>query len=193
MASAVSDRLREATAVIHQRLEACIPLTAISTQPTAYRQLLQAYWGFYAPFEAALQPHVESFGDLQWQRRIKHTLLAADLAGLGVTATDLAGLPQCQNLPAVTDVPIALGTMYVLEGATLGGRQILGMQSDRLAARGASRFLTGYGTATGRMWRQFLNCLERCAPRDEQQDAVDAAVATFLAFETWLGEQGVLS
>lgn len=63
-------------------------------------------------------------------------------------------------------VPQALGVLYVLEGATLGGRVLL----RRLRAHGiipgplGSRYLESFEASAGAQWRSLCRALEDVAP-----------------------------
>lgn len=76
------------------------------------------------------------------------------------------------EMPTLTD---AMGALYVLEGAALGGQVI---RRHLLARLGFSSSFFGEGA--GPRWRAFRALLDLC----EDYDAVEAtAIATFLAFE----------
>jgi heme oxygenase len=80
-----------------------------------------------------------------------------------------------------------MGTLYVLEGATLGG-QIIQRQlhcSLGLDAGSGAAFFVGYGARTRQMWMQFSAHLER-APGLDIDAATHAAVQTFETMERWL-------
>ena len=91
-------------------------------------------------------------------------------------------------MPPLRDESEAMGCLYVLEGACLGGQVLLRSIQPRFDGEGGFRFLEGYGLETGRMWRNFLSCLNDFQNRDErdQQRLIASAVATFETFERWL-------
>jgi heme oxygenase len=80
--------------------------------------------------------------------------------------------------------------MYVLEGATLGGRVVSRSIHETLSidARGAGSFFHAYGTETAPMWRSFVERLNRQPPPFD--DIVGAALETFERFERWLLDRG---
>lgn len=186
--------LRDATASHHRRLESRIPLTDSDLPLSSYAATLRAYLGFYAPVEAQLTPLVEPVAELEWAQRRKSHLLAADLQRLAADPADddaRAG-PHCAELPALDSCAAAIGAMYVLEGATLGGRALLKLLGARLAPSGATDFLNGYGAATGQRWKQFTDYLWCIEAPEDRDAAVAAAVATFTGFEQWLDDCQVL-
>jgi heme oxygenase len=82
-----------------------------------------------------------------------------------------------------------LGARYVVEGSALGGRS-LGRQLDVLLGQGVlagRRFFTGYGAATGDVWRDYLDQLAVVPDVALKRAAVvEGATETFAIFEHWL-------
>ncbi len=84
----------------------------------------------------------------------------------------------------LTNFDFALGCLYVLEGATLGGQVI----SRHLAKLGigpenGGRFFNGYGARTGEMWKSFqTSATAYCVTHDQISEAVDGAKWTFERF-----------
>jgi heme oxygenase len=154
-------RLRRDTAAIHAATEQ-LPLMAalLADEGTAddYRRYLSALHGIYLAVEPALYTAVPPTVLEQLGVRPKLPALRRDLAALGAPpAQPAAGWPS--RLRAhVSSEPAALGGLYVLEGATLGGRVI----ARRLRARwrGQARrlpfeFLEFRGADPAGEWRRF--------------------------------------
>jgi len=186
------ERLRERTGPWHRRLEAELPLLAPASDAHVYARYLGKLWGFHAPVEHALAlvPGLERTG-LSTAQRVKCPALVADLAALGLTRAELARLPRCEFSPEPTDVPSALGCMYVLEGATLGGQVVCRELRRRMPAviEAASSYLTIYGAETGARWREFTHVLAELPSDAREETAVlDAACTTFQALHRWLVE-----
>lgn len=182
-------RLRAATASAHRTVEAAMPALDPTLTRARYERLLAAFYGLYAPLEplylaAAGAP---ATAGLALVDRAKLPLLARDLAVFGHAAAALPALPRCRALPVVASPSAALGVLYVVEGATLGGRVILRHLRGALdldPSRGAA-FFHGYGTHTGAMWKRFTAHVES-APELDLEAAIEAARATFTAFTHWL-------
>jgi heme oxygenase len=192
MISAIAG-LRAATWASHQRLEKRLDINARFTKADAYRAHLERMWGFCAAIEATWRP--ESFGGSlpDYETRRKLPLLMQDLLVLGAHPGDIASLPHCRAVPSAVDPAAAFGCVYVLEGATLGGRILLPLIECRLgltAARGAS-FLASYGEHVDSKWREFGVALDGwCGAPERQARATLAAIGTFDALAGWLcGEQ----
>ncbi len=147
-------------------------------------------WGFTAPFEARFDARLLHCAGLDdYDSRRKRDLLERDLRALGLTPAEIAALPVCADLPACADTEAAFGCLYVLEGATLGGRSLLPMVQARLGvdpAHGAA-FLASYGESIPSMWRGFGAALNAwCGTAARRARAAAAAAATFERLGEWL-------
>lgn len=191
----VLQALRANTGELHIALEKRLPFFSDTLDIPAFLLLMQAYHGFYAPLEAALQEATGLSADFDLHPLYKTATLRDDLLALGLTATGLADLPVCPELPRLDSAAACLGVLYVLEGATLGGQVLSREIHARLgldASNGAA-FLDVYGVDTGRRWRAFL--VHLCSrPLDAAECAVVVAAAqqTFRCFERWLESREVL-
>ena len=91
-------------------------------------------------------------------------------------------------LPAPRSAAQALGCLYVIEGSTLGGRE-LARRLDHLLPPGSDagrRFLLGHGPRHGTMWREFCAALEQCGDTPEgRAEMTGAALAAFAVFGDW--------
>jgi heme oxygenase len=87
---------------------------------------------------------------------------------------DLGEIKSTPMFISVDDAQ-AWGTLYVIEGSTLGG-QVL--QRTRWSHY-PSRYLGGYGERTAAMWQELSGCLDRSLPSHAVGRAVSAARATF--------------
>lgn len=187
--NAVLERLRERTRPIHLRLEAGVRTLGFDANQAGFRRYLGKLLGFHAPLELDLAS-VRGLAELglELDARAKTPALRADLAALGLDARALGGLAWCTYTPVLGDVPSALGALYVVEGATLGGQVLFHELSTRLpeTARVASRYLRVYGDQTGARWQSFVRTLGALEGDLSLKAAEETAVATFEAFETWL-------
>jgi heme oxygenase len=121
-------------------------------------------------------------------------MLRDDLRALGVE--DLDSLPDCQNLPELSDLAQGFGCLYVLEGSTLGGQfisrhvgKVLGVTPE---VGGGGRYFHAYGEQTGAMWREFGTGLTAFVAECGGEDRVVAsATATFRALRSWFAERPV--
>lgn len=158
--------------------------------PADYRRLLERMLGLHAPYEAALAGVEWSGLDVSLPARRKAHLLAADLADLGASPEEIAGLPALSPRPVLTDAVEGLGVLYVLEGSTLGGKYILRDVSARLGVRPdwGGRFFASYGRRVGPMWRECLAAIDTIPVDSPAADRAErSAVEAFHRFEDWLG------
>ncbi|MCK6190735.1 MULTISPECIES: biliverdin-producing heme oxygenase [unclassified Pseudomonas] len=194
-APSLLEALRTGTARLHVDLEKRLPFFCERLDAHWYRHLLQAYYGFYQPMEAALRDAALIPAGFDQVQRVKTPTLLRDLHALGLSEDAINALPRATDLPCLDTPAACLGTLYVLEGATLGGKVLRREMVTRLAldADNGAGFLNVYGAETGRRWNDFLDYLGH-QPLDAaaKQRAVDAARSTFRCFEQWLDSQEVL-
>jgi heme oxygenase len=183
-------RLKHETAAAHRAIEHTVDLPSRLRSAGEYRRLLERFWGFYAPIEAQLAARPEwAQYDLDIHRRLKASALVCDLRALGLSASAIDRLPRCPSLPPLGSFAHALGCLYVLEGATLGGqiiareaRRTLGLTPDHGCA-----FFSSYGEHVGAMWGEFRVLLVEMAAHETT--ILHSAHETFAAFERWLASR----
>jgi len=182
----ILQKLRQQTRAHHEALERALGLTERVLTAEEYMALLQRFYGFYHPLEACLRSleFLDGIG-LDVDARCKAHLLYADLEALGASDMEILALPLCARLPPLETLPQALGCMYVLEGATLGG-QVLVRTLGRSAAQGG-RFFASYGPAVAAMWTAFREVVRRNSVSGEVEESmVNSARATFDALHRWV-------
>ncbi|WP_161539756.1 biliverdin-producing heme oxygenase [Paramagnetospirillum kuznetsovii] len=186
---AVCAVLRRATHDLHERLErlpVMAPLTAGCVSAPQYLRALARLYGFYAPMEAVL------FGDTlpdSMGVRPKSPALLRDLSALGLSGDAITTLPHCTRLPALSDPSQRLGALYVLEGATLGGRVVLRRIADSLGelTHTATNFHGFHGDEVGPWWKYFqAELTERLRDQPSIAHATHGATATFDSLGAWL-------
>lgn len=186
--------LRAQTGPLHSGLEKRMPFFSPRLDRPLYTRLMQAYYGFYQPLEAALQASPWLPAGLDLHERLKVPALVRDLQALD--SCDVHALPLCAQLPVIEGPASCLGVLYVLEGATLGGQVLRREMQARLGLdeHSGAAFLDVYGRHTGPRWKAYLNLLERqpVEPAFVQAAAL-AAESTFFCFGQWLDRQEVLA
>jgi len=184
--SAIAE-LRSATWSSHQRLEKRLDVKSRFTDPISYRVHLEKMWGFCAAIERQLGDHVFGEALADYEKRRKIPLLTRDLIALGLDSQALGRLPLCETVPDCVDAAAAFGCVYVMEGATLGGRTLLPLVQGRLGLTSGTAFLASYGAEVGVMWRAFGVALDAwCDGPERRFRAAEAAVATFTSLDSWL-------
>ena len=181
-ATPMLDRLRAATRTAHAALEDSL---ALLRAPLSRARFAQTLAGFHA-FHRAWEPRMAALiGDeaLTGPRR-RLTLIEQDLETLGVTA----GPRVPFAVDFLADRSCAWGSLYVMEGSTLGGQMIskaLRREAEWTPETGLAYF-NPYGRRTAAMWRGFCDALERQAPSLEPDGVVQGARETFRALEVGL-------
>lgn len=184
--------LRRQTAPAHERLDDLIGSSGWLNSVDGYRTLLQRFYGYYQPLEAVLRDAVSRFDlPLDLAARQKSRLIARDLAALGLSDDRLRSIPRAPALPATESREAALGCLYVVEGATLGGQVIARRMRQEFGApiESAVAFFSSYGADVGQRWLTFCSLLADVLHNpDAEQTVVASAVAMFGGFSHWLGK-----
>ena len=177
-------RLRTETADAHRALEEELDLMRRLSDREAIVRVLCGLRGFVGPAEAALD-HALGLDVMAGRHRV--SALDADLRALGLDWPAIDRLPLCPAAGRARSRATALGALYVLEGARLGGRLIgAALARESWVPTGFSRFWSVQPNADGQ-WRRFLALL----PGEPDGDAVvDGAVETFEALRAWLVPTG---
>jgi heme oxygenase len=178
-------RLKDATAAAHQEIEADLDLMGQMRSRQRVTVLLERFLGFHRVWEAALaQSAVRDFA----AGRSRLSALESDLLALGVDAERLATLPPClpaQGLAASTAG--CIGSLYVMEGSTLGGQVISrSLAETPWAPQAGLAYFNPYGRQTAAPWRAFLTWAEQAAGGQDHAMICDAAVETFKVLGAWL-------
>ena len=170
----LSDRLRVDTARAHAALEAELDLLHDLARPRLVR-VLQRFAGFHAGWEPAVSRLLDEPALVE--PRLRLPALHADLARLGAS-TDGQAWPA----PAWLDGPAAAwGSLYVMEGSTLGG-QVIG-RALRAAGIDGLGYFDGRGREAGPLWRELRRRIDVLPEPDRVSHA---AVATFDALRAWM-------
>ena len=174
-------RLKSGTEQQHKEIEAIIDPMKNFSSLDAYKGHVLKTWTLYRPLEADLAELDWSSVKIDFASRRKTPLLEQDLRLLGVPyaspSNDKRSLRQM-------NMDFALGCLYVLEGATLGG-QVISRHLAKLGigAENGGRFFNGYGTKTGEMWKSFqASATSYCVSDDQIDEAVNGANWTFEKF-----------
>jgi heme oxygenase (biliverdin-IX-beta and delta-forming) len=191
----LSAKLRARTGYLHEQTETLLGLPDAVQTLEDYRSCLCRFFGLYLPLEHLLAAfgEWESLG-LALPSPSHSTCLAADLAALGIDPACVACAPPAL-LPHLPNFAHAVGALYVLEGATLGGRVILRSLEARIGPRiaGATKFFDGRAEAAGPLWQRFKAALDAFGNDWPQfgDDVLLGAESVFRAILTWFSSDQV--
>ncbi len=170
----VSDRLRAETAEAHGRMEAGLDLLHDLSRPRL-AEVLRRFHSFHAGWEPAAARLLDDPELFDPRRRL--AALDADLQSLGVDApAEPWPVP-----PWLGDEGAAWGSLYVMEGSTLGG-QVIGRSLRAAGVEGVTYF-DGRGREAGPLWRELRRRLDVSA---DPARVVEGARLTFDALGEWM-------
>lgn len=185
--SPLLQQLREQTRPAHLTLEAQPLLEKLlSPRLTAaeYGQLLQAMLAFYQSLEAELIPATASllrrYPDPAYRYRPRSPLLANDCRALGCASSGFTLSPVEPRLNG--DGAYLLGVLYVIEGATQGGRFIARHLADTLGVAegsGASFFNIHQGDHSWLAFRRWFGRDMAYNYRNDATSVIEGAEMTF--------------
>ena len=187
-------QLRTATAAAHRRLDAEIDVCGDGLTLERYRVLLMRFHGIFSVLEpqlAAVRGLDELDLDLDLARCCRTAWLSEDLEALGVTHSRILEVDQSTHPYLVTDVSEALGCLYVIEGAGLGGQVIVPCVQRQLGLtpNHGCRFFAGHGPATIDRWKRLRAKADDYARRTNTHTRiVESAVELFETFVNWFSE-----
>lgn len=170
--------LKAATTAAHDRLDKRIMEAKPFQDRDRYGRFLIVQRAFHRDIDALYDNPAldELLPDLAGRRRLP--LIERDLADLGIAAPHLDGDPR---LGAATDLPTALGWLYVAEGSNLGAAFLL-KEAEKLGLSETfgARHLAAAPEGRGLHWRTFTASLDTIALSDSDNErVVDSGRAAF--------------
>jgi heme oxygenase len=185
-------RLKRETAALHQHIEEGLGLVDPGLSLERYRRVLESFFGYFAPIEARIAELAPSAPPLGLELPARAQLLVRDLLALGSSASSIAALPRCTDLPRLAEPAHLAGCLYVLEGSRLGGA-IVARELQRslgVGSNGAAFFL-GDGEGVARRFKRVLAWLDEVAHAGAAADEIVAsACETFRTLSRWTEARG---
>jgi heme oxygenase len=183
----LTEKLKEETEKAHVDVEKALsPHLASIDSPAAYSKLLLLFYGYYNPVEQLIEKFIDEGIVADIKQRRKAELILNDRQNLNEQTTVNR---DCIDLPAIHNIPTALGAMYVLEGSTLGGKYISKMIKTKIGLgsdKGVS-FFNGYGSETGSKWKSFKSYINKYTGKiNEEKEIINAANETFAKMKRWI-------
>ena len=191
-ATTIHSELRSRTALLHRELEEQLDLLDPGLGIARYGRVVHAFYGFYVPLERELDRFARFEEPLGFPLACRTAWLERDIVALGTASERLGELPRCSELPPVICLEHVAGCLYVVEGASLGGKLITRALGQNLGidAESGAAFFYGHGEGTAARWKRFLGWLDGVAMASPSPGAiVTAACATFRALARWTQAQ----
>ena len=156
----------------------------------AYIRLLQRTYSFFTTWETAASRAADNIILSLLRERSRLDALSHDLQFF--QALPEHAVMPASYLPQLNEPAKLLGSMYVIEGSTLGGQFIARMLETKLqlAHGNGYSFFVGSGAATGTRWKAFGRYLadwSRANPT-ETDSIIASARQTFQAYGLWVGD-----
>lgn len=179
-------KLKEATKQQHEGLENTVNVMGSLFSLDDYKTMMTKFYRFYSSIEPRL-------GELDWaevghnfDERLKVPKLKKDLVNLGFSEDEISEIPVWDGLPKLDSHAKAFGSLYVMEGATLGGQIINRHLKEHLnlTTENGGLFFGGYGKETGPMWKKFGETVTAFSEsNNEDEQIVETAKQTFDSFK----------
>ena len=187
------DELRTRTHGAHRGLEDALDLLRLPLSRARFTQVLRGFLGFHLVWDETMRGHAGLGALIEGRGRV--AILRADLAALGESPDSIAAIPRCAAAADLAaTVPAAIGSLYVMEGSTLGGRLISrALASEPWPPAGGLRYFEPYGDRTGPMWRGFKAGARTLLPDGAWPEVGDGAVRTFETLQHWLASAAARS
>ena len=186
----ILEKLRAETRGEHDKLEALGVSEKIMDKSLSlgeYKKLIAVQYLVHKALEDELEASgMEAlFPALDYEQRKKMPLLEMDVEELDINREQLLKQNPAGKLPQLIKPFGLLGSLYVMEGATLGGMVIMKAlkKNDNLAPVSHFHYFGCYGANTGPQWKHFLAVLqEEGALPDAHGPIVAAAAQTYQYF-----------
>lgn len=176
-------RLRQATRQYHHALDRhplLLPLLDSEVSLIHYGNALAALHGIYARSETEVLTYLQQNPSLfDYLSRRKLPAMEFDLSALGRSP-----VPMNTGCPSLDSVGALFGTLYTLEGSTLGGQFI----ARKMPPHFPRQFYSVYGDLTRQRWDEFLLLADGKCPKSEYDTAAATAVALFASFKKHLDD-----
>lgn len=174
----ILEKLKEATRAQHEDTETVVNVMNRTFNMDDYKTLITKFRNFYTAFEPTLPVAALAEAGFDYEDRRKLPSLDVDAKALQIE--DRAKV--FDQLPDVSSLAKAFGSLYVIEGSTLGGQVIsrhLKQHLD-LSPENGGAFFNSYGHEVGPRWKAFGAAITSFAESGEYDDEiVQAAKETF--------------
>lgn len=182
--------LRTSTADCHKQLELnnlSQALLSDNVNQAIYCSYLIQLYSFVKGFEQYVYPELSQHF-LNINQRKKALLIEEDINALEISILKHKQLEEAIFRDTYTNVYLAAGALYVLEGSTLGGQIIVKHLQKAMPSNFVNTtYFSCYQQKTGSMWKEFLQQLT-ALPQSmiEEQQIIKGAIITFKIIDSLL-------
>ncbi len=173
-------KLKEATRAQHEGVENTVDVMSQLFSKDDYKTLITKFYRFYSAIEPELAKLDWSQVGYNFEERLKTAKLEKDLENLDAKGENT--ISPFAEIPEVDSFAKAFGSLYVMEGATLGGQIIKRHLREHLdlTPENGGLFFNGYGEKTGEMWKKFGAVITEYAEKhNEDEIIIKSAKETF--------------
>lgn len=192
MEKGIMQKLRVVTRPMHDQVEQLAYVNKImdgSLSLDEYKRIIRVNYILHWAIETAISKELseESLIKIQLSGRRKVGYLYSDLVELGLVGKAASSSVLLEPIAYASKIKIrsfahALGMMYVLEGATLGGMVIKRELAKNawIAHKVSFNYYGCYGTLQGSMWKEFKHIIEEnIQTLEDQKDVIAGAKEAF--------------
>ncbi len=189
----ILNKIREKTFVYHDDFTGWAnKILTSQADKEHYKDVLKTFYGFYLPLEQKFES-LEDWKnqDFDMVKRRKTPLLIQDMKSMEMTDEEISQIEMCENLPTINNMPEALGCLYVVEGATLGGQIVSNKLKETLGltANTGSAFFNSYKENVRPMWKEFSDFITKYSEENKiEEPIVEASDQTYHKFNEWLAK-----
>jgi len=186
----LSEKLKEQTKSNHQLLEKkLLKKLKLIRSLDEYAALLTHFYSYFGALEILIDERLDINQLPDYSSRRKTASILNDLKSLNLIFPHLA---KSGSLPEICNHFQALGSLYVIEGSTLGGQIINKMLNEQVTGIDPSKlsFFSGYGEHTYKMWNIFKQAIDVITDQEEQKIVIESANNTFFQFSNWFDCNG---
>jgi len=179
-------KLKESTREQHEAVESAVDVMNRMFTLDDYKALIGRFRKFYAAYEPTLPIKELRDAGFDYNTRRKLPSLNADAEVLGIT-----GEESFDELPTISTLAKAFGSLYVIEGSTLGGQVISRHLKEHLGItpENGGAFFNSYGSDVGRMWKEFGEAITNFSgDGNADREIIQGATETFDSIRKCVGK-----
>lgn len=185
MTTTLAQELRSATKEWHHVIDHHPMISQLAKKDITeeqYRRILQTFAWIYDPLQRHLVDVQFRLGLLgEYRISPRQDWLADDLEYFGIELGQSRHPLKDWRQPTIDSAAKLVGTLYVVEGSTLGGQVLMRCLTDSLGVTPVEggRFFSGHGEATMAHWANLWKLAEKVCPIYDWDAACSAAREMF--------------